>query len=58
VEATLGYVFTGVGVAGIGAAIVMFAVGGSPSTPTVSAMPLQGGGYVSVGWNLDLGGAR
>ena len=48
-EATLGYVFTGVGIAGIGAAIVMFAVGGE-SAATVSAMPLQGGAYVSVGW--------
>jgi tetratricopeptide (TPR) repeat protein len=57
-EATLGYVFTGVGVAGIGAAIVMFAVGGGESTPAVSAVPLQGGGYVSVSWKLDLGGAR
>ena len=47
-EATLGYVFTGVGVAGIGAAIVMFAVGGE-SAATVSAIPLQGGGYVSIG---------
>ncbi|MDP1826721.1 MAG: hypothetical protein Q8L48_25850 [Archangium sp.] len=57
-EAALGYVFTGVGVAGIGAAVIMFAAGGGESTPTVSAVPLQGGGYVSIGWNLDLGGAR
>lgn len=57
-EATLGYVFTGVGIAGIGAAIVMFAMGGAQGAPTVSAVPLQGGGYVSVGWNLDLGGTR
>ena len=49
-EALLGYVFTGVGVAGIGAAIVMFAAGGADSAPTVSAVPLQGGGYVSIGW--------
>lgn len=49
-EATLGYVFTGVGIAGIGAAIVMFAAGGAADSPTVSAVPLQGGGYVSIGW--------
>jgi hypothetical protein len=57
-EATLGYVFTGVGVAGIGAAALMFVLGGSADAPTVSALPLQGGGYVSVGWNLDLGATR
>ena len=56
-EATLGYVFTGVAVAGVGAAVAMFALGGDAG-PTVSALPLQGGGYVSVGWKLDLGGAR
>ncbi len=49
-EATLGYVFTGVGIAGIGAAVIMFAVGGAENAPRVSAVPLQGGGYVSVGW--------
>lgn len=57
-EATMGYVFTGVGIAGIGAAVAMFALGGSSDAPTVSAVPLQGGGYVSVGWNLDLGAKR
>ena len=57
-EATLGYVFTGVAVAGIGAAVTMFALGGSRDAPTIAAVPLQGGGYVSVGWNLDLAGAR
>lgn len=56
-EATLGYVFTGVAVAGVGAAVAMFALGGEAG-PTVSAVPLQGGGYVSVGWSLDLGGTR
>ena len=49
-EATLGYVFTGVGIAGIGAAIVMLVAGGGDTTPTVSAIPMQGGGYVSIGW--------
>ena len=59
-EAALGLVFTGVGIAGIGAAVIMFAVGGSDAGPgpTVSAVPLKGGGYVSLSWNLDLGGAR
>lgn len=57
-EATLGYVFTGVAVAGLGAAVTMFALGGGESTPAVSAVPLQGGGSVSLSWNLDLGGAR
>ena len=57
-EAALGYVLTGVGIAGIGAAVIMFAVGGSEAGPAVSAVPLQGGGYVSLSWNLDLGGAR
>ncbi len=57
-EATLGYVFTGVGVAGVGAAVLMFALGGASDAPAVSAVPLQGGGYVAVSWNLDLGGAR
>ena len=55
-EAALGYVFTAVGVAGIGAAVVMFAVGGE-KTPAISAVPLQGGAYVSMSWKLDLGGA-
>ena len=57
-EATLGYVFTGVAVAGVGAAVLMFALGGASDAPAVSAVPLQGGGYVAVSWNLDLGGAR
>ena len=58
-EATLGYVFIGVGVAGIAAAVTMFAIGGSnDAAPTVSAIPLQGGGYVSMSWKLDLGGTR
>jgi tetratricopeptide (TPR) repeat protein len=56
-EATLGYVFTGVAIAGVGAAVTMFALGGEKG-PSVSVVPLQGGGYVSVGWNLDLGATR
>jgi hypothetical protein len=35
----------------------MFALGGEKG-PSVSVVPLQGGGYVSVGWNLDLGATR
>jgi tetratricopeptide (TPR) repeat protein len=59
IEATLGYVFIGVAVAGIGAAVTMFAIGGNnDAAPTVSAVPLQGGGYVSMSWKLDLGGSR
>ena len=57
-EATLGYVFTGVGVAGVGAKMLMFALGGASDAPAVSAVPLQGGGYVAVSWKVDLGGAR
>lgn len=60
-EATLGYVFTGVAVAGIGAAVVMFALGGEQPgpVPTVTAVPLAGGGgFVSATWQLELGGSR
>jgi tetratricopeptide (TPR) repeat protein len=57
-EATLGYVFIGVGAAGVAAAVVMLAAGGPSEGPKVSAVPLQGGGYVSMSWELDLGGAR
>ena len=57
-EATLGYVFAGVGGAGIITAVIMFAAGGASEAPAVSAVPLQGGGYVSLSWNLDLGGSR
>ncbi|MFO0600935.1 MAG: tetratricopeptide repeat protein [Myxococcaceae bacterium] len=56
-DATLGYVFTGVAVAGVGAAVVMFLAGGEKA-PAVSVAPLNGGGYVSVGFDFDLGGAR
>lgn len=51
-EATLGYVFTGVGAVGVATAIIMFAAGGSPATPAVSAVPLEGGGYVTASWAL------
>lgn len=53
-DAMLGYVFTGIGVAGVAAAIVMFALGGD--APKVSVVPLQGGAFVSL--SFDLGGAR
>lgn len=56
-EATLGYVFTGVGVAGVAAAVVMFAVGAPAETPVVSVSPVQGGGVASVSFQLDLGKA-
>ncbi len=52
-EATMGYIFTGVAVAGVGAAVVMFIAGAPPSdAPAVSAVPIQGGGYVSMTWSL------
>lgn len=51
VEATLGYVFSGVAAVGVGAAIAMFVAGGEKA-PTVSAVPIQGGAFVSVGWKL------
>ncbi|MFT3710084.1 MAG: hypothetical protein QM817_20820 [Archangium sp.] len=57
-DATVGYVFTGVAAAGIAAAVVMFAVGGEKPAATVSAVPLEGGGYVSATVNFDLGGVR
>jgi tetratricopeptide (TPR) repeat protein len=57
-EATLGYVFTGVAVAGIGAAIVMFVAGAPDEGPKVAVVPLQGGGFVAASFDFDLGGAR
>jgi tetratricopeptide (TPR) repeat protein len=48
-EAMLGYVFTGVAVAGIAAAVTMFAVGGEPSAaPQVTVAPIPGGAFASV----------
>ncbi|HEY0880691.1 MAG TPA: hypothetical protein VGD87_04120, partial [Archangium sp.] len=55
-EATLGYVFTGVAVAGIGAAIVMFIAGAPAEAPQVAVVPLEGGGFVSA--TFTLGGDR
>jgi tetratricopeptide (TPR) repeat protein len=59
-SATLGYVFTGVAVAGIGAAIVLFLVGAPPSNqPTVSFDLTPAGGAVTLSGTFDLaGGAR
>jgi hypothetical protein len=58
-DATVGYVFTGVAAAGIAAAVVMFAVGGEKApAATVSAVPLESGGYVSATVQFDLGGVR
>lgn len=52
-EALAGYIFTGVAVAGVGAAVAMFIAGAPPSdAPTVSAAPMQGGAYVSLTWSL------
>lgn len=53
-EATLGYVFTGVGVAGVAAAVVMFAVGAPAQAPAVTVVPVQGGGVAAATWQLDL----
>lgn len=47
-EATLGYVFVGVGAVGVAAAVSMLAFGGGDTQ--VSAVPLQGGGYVALTW--------
>lgn len=57
-EATLGYVFTGVAVVGVGAAVVMFIVGAPKDAPAVSVVPLEGGGYASATFQFDLGGQR
>ncbi len=57
-EATLGYVFTGVAVAGVGAAVVMFIAGAPKEAPVVSVVPLEGGGFASATFQFDLGGAR
>ncbi len=54
-EATLGYVFTGVAVAGVASAALMFALGAPAEAPVVAAVPLREGGYVSLTWAL--GGA-
>lgn len=56
-DATLGYIGIGVGVAGIAAAATMFALGGSSSAaPQVSVIPLRGGAFVAL--SFDVGGAR
>ena len=47
-NATLGYVFVGVGVAGVAAAVAMFAFGASPSSPQVAFVPIEGGGVLSL----------
>ncbi len=57
-SATLGFVFTGVAAAGLGTALVMLIVGGPKDGPAVSALPLEGGGFVTATIPLDLGGAR
>lgn len=57
-EATLGYVFTGVAVAGVGAAVVMFIAGAPKDAPVVAVTPIEGGGFASATFQLDLGGKR
>lgn len=55
-NALLGYVFTGVGAAGLAAAVVMFAAGGKSSGSgdglMISAMPTPDGAFVGVGGTL------
>lgn len=56
-DATMGYVFAGVAGAGVAAAVVMLIAGGPSEPPaTVTVMPLEGGGYVNVGFSF--GGAK
>jgi tetratricopeptide (TPR) repeat protein len=52
-EATLGWVFSGVAVAGIGAAVVMFLVG-ADSAPAVSVLVSPDGGGVTWSGQFDL----
>jgi tetratricopeptide (TPR) repeat protein len=55
--ATLGWVFSGVAVAGIGAAVVMFLVGGDAAPqPAVSFFLTPQGGAVTFGGSFDLAG--
>ena len=55
-NALLGYVFTGVGAAGLATAVVMFAVGGKSSGSggglTFSAIPTPDGAFVGIGGAL------
>lgn len=53
-EATLGYVFTGVAVAGVATAALMFALGAPADAPVVSVVPLREGGLLAV--TVPLGG--
>lgn len=55
--ATLGYVFTGVAVAGVGAALTMFLLGGSSAPATATVLPIDGGLFASFGLALP-GDAR
>lgn len=57
-EATLGYVFTGLAAAGVGAAALMFALGAPEEAPAVAVAPVGDGALVSVAWRLDLGRLR
>lgn len=51
---TLGWVFTGVAVAGIGAAVVMFLIGAPPPPTSVSFVVTPSGGAVSLSGSFDL----
>lgn len=55
-NALLGYVFTGVGAAGLATAVVMFVAGGKSAGSgggfTVTALPTEGGAFVGVGGSL------
>lgn len=58
--ATLGYVFTGVAVAGVGTALAMFLLGGSSasaSAPAAALVPVPGGALASFTFALP-GGSR
>ncbi|MDX2015304.1 MAG: hypothetical protein SFW67_34245 [Myxococcaceae bacterium] len=55
---TLGFIFTGVAVAGIGTAVVMFLIGAPPPPATVSFMLTPSGGAVSLSGSFDLLGGR
>lgn len=57
--ATMGYVFTGVAVAGVATAVVMFLVGGTNAPPAPVAVTVTpSGGMVTLSLPFDLPGAR
>lgn len=52
-DATLGYVFAGVGGAGVVAAVVMLIAGAPASAPTVMLVPSADGAFVSIGGRFE-----